>query len=387
MNDVVLLDAVRTPIGRAHPERGYYRQIRSDSLAASCVRSLLKRNRIEPSAVDDVILGTTIGVGEQGLNVARQVAILAGLPFSTCGTTVNRLCGSSLEALCQATFSLRCGEGQVLIAGGLEHMQHLPMDHGKNYNPHWFERSSRGAVNMGLTAEFLAKKFQISRQRQDEFALLSHQRAQQAWEAGCFQREIIRQIGHDENGLPICVQKDQAVRPETTLKQLSKLSPAFLHAEGTVTAGNSSPLSDGAAAMLVSTMEFCRQKSLQPIARVAAVAKVGLEPALMGLGPSLAIQKLLAKANLKIENVDLFEINEAFAVQALACKQQLNIPDDKLNTWGGALALGHPLGASGARIVATLCSQLHHRQKRWGVAAMCIGMGQGIAVLLEAINP
>lgn len=385
MNDVVLLDAVRTPIGRAHPDRGYYRNVRSDSLAASCVRALLERNRIDPTAVEDVILGTTIGVGEQGLNIARQVAILAGLPFSTCGATVNRLCGSSLEALCQATFALRSGEGQVIMAGGLEHMQHLPMDHGKNYNPHWFERSSRGAVNMGLTAEFLAKKFRISRRVQDEFAFRSHKRAQQAWETGCFHSEVIPQTCHAANGLPVEVQKDQAIRPETSLEQLATLLPAFLAADGTVTAGNSSPLSDGAAAMLVSTQAFCDQNNFEPLARVAAVAKVGLEPALMGLGPSLAIQKLLAKTSKKIEDIDLFEINEAFAVQVLACQQQLNIPDDKLNTWGGALALGHPLGASGARIIATLCSQLHHTKKQWGVAAMCIGMGQGIAVLLEAI--
>lgn len=385
MDQAVIVDAVRTPIGRAHPTRGSYRHTRSDDLAANCVRALLARNAVPPDAIEDVVLGTTIGVGEQGFNIARQVAILAGLPFSTGGVTVNRLCGSSLEALCQAMLSIRAGEQSAVVAGGLEHMQHLPMDFAKNYNPQWFRRTSRGAVNMGLTAEFLAKRFGISRLAQDEFALHSHQRAHSAWQARHFDREIVAQPGHLPSGMPCLVTTDQTLRPDTTLKALADLPAAFLATEGTVTAGNSSPLSDGAAAMLVTSAKFAKDHGLTPLARVQAMAHVGLEPALMGLGPVEAIRKLLAKTKLSLADVDLIEINEAFAAQILACQQQLSIPDDKLNIWGGALALGHPLGASGARIVATLCSALRERNKTWGIAAMCIGMGQGIAVLVEAL--
>lgn len=385
MRDVVIVDAVRTPIGRSHPTRGYYCFTRSDDLAASCVRALLERNPFNPADVEDVVLGTTVGIGEQGLNIARQVALLAGLPFTTGGVTVNRLCGSGLQALCQATLAIRAGESDVQIAGGLEHMQHLPMDYGKNHNPRLFQTVSRAAFHMGMTAEFLAAKLSITREAQDAFAYHSHRKAALAQSLGYFKREITPQLGHDAAGTAAWHSHDQTVRPETTVAALAELAPAFLPHTGSLTAGNSSPLSDGAAAMLVCSQDYALKQGLKPLARVLAMAHIGLEPALMGLGPVAAIEKLLHKAKLTLDEIDLFEINEAFAAQTLACQQQLSIPDDKLNIWGGAIALGHPLGASGARIVATLCSALRHQQKRFGIAAMCIGMGQGIAVLLESI--
>lgn len=386
MTDCVIIDSVRTPIGRAHAERGFFREVRSDDLAVACVEALVARTGIDPASIDDLVLGCTQQTGEQGLNIARGIALMAGLPATTAAATVNRLCGSSLQALNQAAHAIAAGQGDVQIVGGLEHMHHLPMDHGLDVNPKLYARTSRGALLMGVTAEFLAQTQGISRREQDEFALRSHQRAAAAQAAGDFQAEIVPVYGRDEEGNALLVDYDQCVRPDTTLEQLAALKPAFMPGMGTVTAGNSSPLNDGAAALLVMSAATAKAQGLQPIARVRATAVAGVEPSVMGTGPVPATHKALARAGLKLADIDLIEINEAFASQTLACIRMLKADPEKVNVRGGAIALGHPLGASGARIATTLLHAMVDRNARLGLATMCIGLGQGIATILERLD-
>lgn len=385
MKNAVVVDCVRTPIGRAHAERGWFRDVRSDDLAAACIRALVARTGIDPAQIEDVVLGNTQQTGEQGLNVARGVALMAGLPVTSCGTTVNRLCGSSLQALHQAAHAIAAGYEEVQIVGGLEHMQHLPMDHGIDLNPKLFARTSKGALLMGVTAEFLAQTQDISRQDQDAFALRSHQRAAAAHAAGEFEREIVPVYGRDEAGKRFLATGDQCVRTDATAAALAALEPAFMPKIGTVTAGNSSPLNDGAAALLVMSESKAAEFGLQPLVRVRATAVAGVEPAVMGTGPVPAVQKALQRAGLKLNEIDLIELNEAFAAQALACMRMLKLDEEKVNVRGGAIAIGHPLGASGARIATTLINAMIDRDARLGVATMCIGMGQGIATVLERV--
>ncbi len=383
MNQAVIVDCVRTPIGRAHPERGVFRDVRSDDLAVACVKALVERTGIDPNLVEDVILGNTQQTREQGMNIARIVALMAGLPSTTCGTTVNRLCGSSLQALHQAVHAIAAGAQDVQITGGLEHMHHLPMDHGLDINPRLYSVTSQGALHMGVTAEFLAQMHGISREQQDAFALRSHQRAAEATESGAFEREIVPVMGKDEEGLPIEVRRDQCIRPDTSLEALSALAPVFIPKSGTITAGNSSPLNDGAAAMLVMSEERARELGLEPLARVVGTAVAGVDPCVMGTGPVPAVKKLLAKTGRKLEEIGLIELNEAFAAQALTCIRLLKLDEEKVNVRGGAIAIGHPLGASGARIATTLLHAMRDLDVQYGIATMCIGLGQGIATLFE----
>ncbi len=383
MNQAVIVDCVRTPIGRAHPERGVFRDVRSDDLAVACVKALVERTGIDPNLVEDVILGNTQQTREQGMNIARIVALMAGLPSTTCGTTVNRLCGSSLQALHQAVHAIAAGAQDVQITGGLEHMHHLPMDHGLDINPRLYSVTSQGALHMGVTAEFLAQMHGISREQQDAFALRSHQRAAEATESGAFEREIVPVMGKDEEGLPIEVRRDQCIRPDTSLEALSALAPVFIPKSGTITAGNSSPLNDGAAAMLVMSEERARELGLEPLARVVGTAMAGVDPCVMGTGPVPAVKKLLAKTGRKLEEIGLIELNEAFAAQALTCIRLLKLDEEKVNVRGGAIAIGHPLGASGARIATTLLHAMRDLDVQYGIATMCIGLGQGIATLFE----
>jgi acetyl-CoA acyltransferase len=311
---------------------------------------------------------------------------MAGLPIHTGGATINRLCGSSLQALNQAAHSIVAGGEDVHIVGGLEHMHHIPMDKDLDLNPKLFQRTSKGALHMGYTAEFLAQTHGISREEQDAFALRSHQRAAAAQAAGEFAREIVPVWGRDEAGNRILVTADQCVRPDTSMEALAALQPAFMPGMGTVTAGNSSPLNDGAAALLVMSQEKAQSLGLKPLVRVVATAVVGVEPAVMGTGPVPATQKALARAGLKLEDIDLIELNEAFAAQALACVRMLGINEEKLNVRGGAIAIGHPLGASGARITTTLINNMIDRDATLGLATMCIGVGQGIATIFERIG-
>ncbi len=385
MKRPVIVAAVRTPIGRAHKEKGVFREVRSDDLAVAVVRALVERSGIDPAEIEDVVLGNTQQQGEQGLNVARTVALMAGLPMHAGGATINRLCGSSLQALNQATHSIIAGAEDVHVVGGLEHMQHVPMDAGIDLNPKLFERTSKAALMMGVTAEFLAQTQGISREEQDAFSLRSHQRAAAAQTAGQFTAEMVSVYGRDEAGHRVLIDVDQCVRPDTSLAALAALKPAFMPGMGTVTAGNSSPLNDGAAALLVMSEEKAKSLGLKPLARIIGTAVVGVEPAVMGTGPVPAVQKALQRAGMKLGDIDLIELNEAFAAQAIACVRMLGIDEEKLNVRGGAIAIGHPLGASGARLTTTLLHAMQDRGASTGLATMCIGVGQGIATVFERV--
>jgi len=385
MKSAVVIDCVRTPIGRAHKEKGWFRDVRSDDLAVACVKALVERTGIDPALVEDVVLGNTQQTGEQGLNAARTIGLIAGLPVETGGTTVNRLCGSSLQALNQASHAIAAGFEDVQIVGGLEHMQHLPMDHGIDLNPKLFQRTSKGALLMGVTAEFLAQTQDISRKDQDAFALRSHQRAAAAHAKGEFQREIVPVYARDEEGRRFLAMGDQCVRPDATIEALAALEPAFMPKVGTVTAGNSSPLNDGAAALLVMSEDRAKSLGLRPLVRVRATAVAGVEPCMMGTGPVPAVKKALSRAGLSLSDIDLIELNEAFAAQALACIRMLGLDEEKVNVRGGAIAIGHPLGASGARIATTLINTMIDREAELGLATMCIGLGQGIATIFERV--
>lgn len=383
MKKAVVIDCVRTPIGRAHPERGWFRDVRSDDLAVEVVRTLVDRSGVDAEAIEDLVMGNTQQQGEQGFNVARNVAVMAGLPTHTGGATINRLCGSSLQALNQATHAIMAGFEDVHIVGGLEHMHHIPMDKDININPKLFHRTSKGALMMGITAEFLAQTHAISREEQDEFALRSHRLASAAHERGAFKEEIVPIWGHDDEGRRFLANADQCVRKDSSMDALAALKPAFMPGMGTVTAGNSSPLNDGAAAMLVMSDEKAEDLGLKPLVRVVSSAVVGVDPCVMGTGPVPATKKALARAGLTLDDIELIELNEAFAAQSLACIKMLGAEPEKVNVRGGAIAIGHPLGASGARIATTLIHTMVERGARFGLATMCIGVGQGIATIFE----
>ncbi len=385
MKTPVIVDCCRTAIGRAHAERGVFRDVRSDDLAAAVVRALIQRTGVDPAAIEDVVLGNTQQQREQGFNIGRIVALLAGLPTRVGGATVNRLCGSSLQALNQGAHAIMAGAEDVQIVGGLEHMHHVAMDAGVDFNPKLFHATSKGALHMGFTAEFLAQTQNISREAQDEFALASHQKAAAATDAGEFISEIIPVWGRDEAGARTLIREDQCIRRDSTLESLAALPPAFMPRFGTVTAGNSSPLNDGAAALLMMSDERARELGLTPIVKIRATAVAGVDPAVMGTGPVPATQIALQRAGLKLADIDLVELNEAFAAQSLACMQTLDLDPMKVNVRGGAIAIGHPLGASGARIATTLIHTMRSRDASLGLATMCIGIGQGIATIFERV--
>ncbi|MEX0670898.1 MAG: thiolase family protein [Pirellulales bacterium] len=385
----VVVACCRTAIGRAHPERGVFRHVRGDELAVAVVRAVVERSGVDPHTVEDVVLGVTQQRGELGGNVARTVALMADLPVTTAGTTVNRLCGSSLQALAQACHAIAAGAENVQVVGGAEHMHHLPMESAIDIHPRAFARSSRGMLSMGLTAEHLAAAHGISRRRQEEFALASHVKAARADAEGLFDDELVRVIGHDESGGVLEIVRDQSIRGDTTLEAMATLEPAFLPKVGTVTAATSAPVSDGAAALLVMSQAEAVRQGLQPLARVVATAAVGVPPAAMGTGPIVATQKLFARVasqGITLADIDLVELNEAFAAQAIHCIDVLGLDRARVNVRGGSLAIGHPLGAGGARIATTLVHAMRDRGGRLGLATMCIGLGQGIAVLFERLE-
>ncbi|HEV3004622.1 MAG TPA: acetyl-CoA C-acyltransferase FadA [Pirellulales bacterium] len=385
MKKAVVIDCLRTAIGRSHTEKGVFRDVRSDDLAVTVIRSLVERSGVDPDEIEDVVLGNTQQQLEQGLNVARNVALMANLPATTGGATINRLCGSSLQALNQATHAIMAGFEDVQIVGGLEHMQHIAMDQDIDLNPKLFHRTSKAALMMGVTAEFLAQTQDISRQEQDAFSVRSHQRAAAAHAGGEFEREIVPVWGRDEAGNRVLVKVDQCVRPDCSLETLAALKPAFMPGMGTVTAGNSSPINDGAAALLVMSDEKAGSLGLRPLVRVLATAVAGVDPCVMGTGPVPAVKKALKRAGLQLADIDLIELNEAFASQALACIRMLGLDEEKVNVRGGAIAIGHPLGASGARISTTLIRNMVDRGAMLGLATMCIGVGQGIATVFERV--
>jgi acetyl-CoA acyltransferase len=386
MRHAVVVEALRTPVGRAHPEKGMYRDVRADELSADLMRALLDRAGLPPAAVEDVQWGCVKQQGEQGFNVARMAALMAGLPVESGASTVNRLCGSSLQALHSAAQSIAADCEDVQLVGGVEHMDHLPMMLGFDVSPRLFHRNSPATMNLGVTAENLALRYRIGRREQDEFALRSHLRAAEATESGAFAREVVPTWGRDEEGRRKLLTVDQSIRPDTSLEALAALKPAFMPEGGTVTAGNSSPLSVGAAALLVMSEDKAKELGLRPRARVRAMAVAGVDPSLMGIGPVPATHKALERAGLKLADIDLIEVNEAFAAQALAVVKLLKADPERVNVRGGAIAIGHPLGASGARIATTLLHAMEDRGARFGLATMCIGAGQGIATIFERVD-
>ena len=375
-----LVDAKRTAIGRAHPDKGLFRDVRADEMLAALMRGLLDGLAADPAlsaAIDDIYIGCVGQHLEQGKNIARLASLLAGLPDTVPGVTVNRLCASSLQAFNFAASSIASGHAELLLAGGVEHMGHVPMAAALDYNQQLLARYEFPFTNMGLTAEKVAQVYGVSRAEQDEFAVQSHARAVAAQQAGHFAREI----------LPIAAggaiaDQDQAPRAGTNLADLAALKTIFKE-DGSVTAGNSSPLNDGASLTLLASEAACQRLGLRPRARVVDFAVVGLDPCRMGMGPVPAIRRLLQKTRLSLADIDRFELNEAFASQAIACCNELGLPPDQVNSWGGAIALGHPLGATGTRLITTLLNGLEHSGGRYGIASLCIGHGQGMATLIE----
>jgi len=387
MRQAVVVDAVRTPMGRS--KGGMFRNVRAETLSAEVMNALLRRNpELDPREIEDIVWGCVQQTLEQAFNVARFAQLLTPIPKEVGAQTVNRLCGSSMTALHGAVASIMAGYGDVFLVGGVEHMGHLPMTYGLDFSPLSTKRNAKAAGAMGLTAEYLARIHGISRQQQDEFALRSHRRAHQASVSGGFKDEIVPVEGHDEKGALKRCDADEVIRPETTLEALGALKAAFDPKSGTITAGNASAVSDGAAGMLVMSAEKAAALGKKPLARVVSMSAVGVDPSIMGYGPVPAVKKALDRVKMKTSDVDLFELNEAFAAQSLPVLKDLELLDameDKVNLNGGAIALGHPLGCSGARIMTTLLHQMKARNKTTGVATMCVGFGQGTATVFERV--
>lgn len=395
--DVVIVDAVRTPIGRYG---GQLKDVRPDDLAAVPIVALLKRTGIDPALIEDVILGCANGAGEDAYNVARMAALIAGLPVEVAGQTINRLCGSGMQAVLSAAQAIRSGEGDVFIAGGVESMTRAPFvmakpeiglprgqqvlydttidwrfinqNLAKTYHPY----------NMGETAENVVERWKVSREDQDAYALESQRKAGRALASGAFEDEIVPVTVPQRRGDPLMVSRDEHPRPDVTAESLAKLRPVFRDG-GSVTAGNASGINDGAAALLVMDAATAERLGLEPLARIVAGAVAGVDPSCMGVGPIPATRKVLGRASLTVDKLDVIELNEAFAAQALPCIRELGFDPSMVNPNGGAIALGHPIGCSGARILTTLVHELRRSGGRRGLATMCIGVGQGIATIVE----
>lgn len=379
MTKAVICGYARSPFSFAH--KGELIKARPDDMAATVIRGLINKTGVNSADMEDIILGCAFPEGEQGFNIARLVGLLADLPLSVGGVTVNRFCGSSMQAIHMAAGNIAAGAGEVFIAGGVESMTRIPMG-GFNPSPNavLYEKSGGAYMPMGETAENVANKYGISRQQQEQLAFESHRKATQAQQEGRFKEEIIPLSIRGQD-----ITTDSCIRADTTLEGLSKLKPAF-DEKGTVTAGTSSPLTDGAAAVLVCSEQYARDHNLGLLARIKSFAICGVEPELMGIGPVPASQKALIRAGLSIDDMDIIELNEAFASQALACIKELKIDPRKVNKDGGALALGHPLGATGARITGKAATLLKREGKKYALATQCIGSGQGIATILEAVE-
>ncbi|HVT34834.1 MAG TPA: acetyl-CoA C-acyltransferase FadA [Nevskiaceae bacterium] len=386
MTDVVIVDAIRTPMGRS--KGGAFRNVRAEDLSAHLIRTILQRNAaVKPADVEDVIWGCVQQTLEQGFNIARNAALLAGLPQSVSGQTVNRLCGSSMTAIHAAVGSIKAGVGDTFICGGVEHMGHVPMTLNFDGDPALSLSVAKASAMMGLTAEMLTQTHQVGRKEQDEFALESHKRAYNAWKTGQFKNEMVPVEGHDQDGAPILVDFDEVVRSDASIEGLNSLKPVF-NPKGSVTAGNSSAISDGASCTLIMNADKAKALGLKPLAKIVSMASAGCNPSIMGIGPVPASKKALTRAGLDLKNIDYFELNEAFAAQSLAVMKELKILDrmDRVNIKGGAIALGHPLGCSGARITGALAHVLNEKNAQFGLATMCIGMGQGVATVLERVH-
>lgn len=383
--DVVIVDGVRSAMGRS--KNGMFRNVRADSLSAELVRALLIRNPgFDPNEVEDLIWGCVNQTLEQGMNIARNIGLLADLPKTVAGQTVNRLCGSSMQSIHTAAAQIATNQGDIFIVGGVEHMGHVGMMHGIDLNPEASKHYAKASNMMGLTAEMLGRMNGISREMQDEFGVESHRRAWAATQAGRFKNEIVGVEGHDENGFRILCEIDEVIRPDANLDAFKALRPAF-DPRGSVTAATSSALSDGASAMLLMSAAKAQSLGLKPRAVIRGMAVAGCDAAIMGYGPVPATQKALKRAGLSINDIQTVELNEAFAAQGLSVLKALDLLDkqDKVNLNGGAIALGHPLGCSGARITTTLLNVMEQQDTQIGLATMCIGLGQGIATIIERV--
>ena len=398
MKEALIISAVRTPVGRAG---GALADVRPDDLAALVVKAVVERAKYDASTIDDVIMGCTNQAGEDNRNVARMAVLLAGLPIQVPGQTVNRLCGSGMQAVASAAQAIKANEGEAFIAGGVESMTRAPYVMLKSAAP-WSRdvpamadttvgwrftnprMNKEWTISLGMTAEKVAKQYGITREAQDAFAVESQQRAAKAMKEGIFRDEIVPVQIPRKKGDPVVVDTDEHPRPDTTLEKLAALKPAFTtDPGGSVTAGNSSGINDGASALLV--VSDGATGGARPLARIVASAVAGVDPSMMGIGPIPATRKVLARAGLTIDQIDLIELNEAFAAQGLACMKELGMDPAKVNVYGGAIASGHALGSSGSRLLTTLVHALHRRNARYGLATMCIGVGQGIAMLVERV--
>ena len=393
MKDAVIISAVRTPVGKA--KRGGLATVRPDELAATAIQALLKQTpNLDPVQIEDVVIGCAFPEGEQGLNMARMIALRAGLPASVPAETINRYCSSGVQSIAHVAYAVRSGDIEIGIAGGAESMTMVPMAGYKfSPNPYFAQDLPHYYTNMGLTAENLSEKYGISREDQDEFSLKSHQKAAQAVNSGLFDPELVPidvEVTELDGGEKLVkrnfrVRRDEGPRSDTNMDALAKLKPAFKEG-GTVTAGNSSQMSDGAAAVLVMSAERAAQLGLTPLARFVSFAVGGVPPELMGIGPVVAIPKSLKLAGLSLDDIDLIELNEAFAAQSLAVIRTLELEESKLNVNGGAIALGHPLGCTGAKLTTQLVYEMGRRKSKYGMVTMCIGGGMGAAAIFENLQ-
>ena len=385
--DVVIVDFGRTPMGRS--KGGMYRNVRAETLSANLITGVLARNpKIDPAEVEDVIWGCVNQTLEQGWNIARMASLMTPIPHTSAAQTVSRLCGSSMSALHTAAQAIMTGNGDVFVVGGVEHMGHVGMMHGVDPNPALSLYAAKASGMMGLTAEMLGKMHGITREQQDAFGERSHRLAHKATVEGNFKDEIIPMEGHDENGFLKLFTEDETIRPETTLESLAALRPAFNPKGGTVTAGTSSQITDGASCMIVMSAERAQALGLEPLAVIRSMAVAGVDPAIMGYGPVPSTKKALQRAGLSMSDVDFVELNEAFAAQALPVLKDLKLldqMDEKVNLHGGAIALGHPFGCSGARISGTLLNVMEQNNGTIGISTMCVGLGQGITTVFERV--
>lgn len=385
--DIVIVDAVRTPMGRS--KNGAFRHTRADTMSADLLRGLLARNpELDVGRIEDILWGCVTQTQEQAGNIARMVQLLADIPKEAGAQTINRLCGSSMAALHSAAQGMMCGYGDVCLVGGVEHMGHVPMGADLSPNPELAKHMASASGMMGMTAEMLARLHGISREQQDAFAVRSHQRAHAAREEGRFDKEIVALDGVDENGFLKRITQDETIRPDTTLEGLAQLRPAFDPVSGSVTAGSSSQITDGASAMIVATAAAAKEMGMTPRARIRSMAVAGVDAAIMGYGPVPASQKALKRAGLTIDDIEYAELNEAFAAQSLPVLKDLQLLDRMegcVNVNGGAIALGHPLGCSGTRITGTLLNVLEQNDATLGLATMCVGLGQGISTIIERV--
>ena len=388
MKEAVIVDAIRTPMGRS--KEGSFRFTRAEAMSAHLMKAILQRNpKVNPTEIEDIIWGCVQQTLEQAYNIGRNAALLVPeIPKTISAQTVNRLCGSSMTAVHTAAMGVMSGQGDIYLCGGVEHMGHVPMTHGVDFNPEASKYHAKAAGSMGLTAELLALRGQISREDQDKFAYNSHQKAHKATTEGRFSDEIIPMEAHDEHGVPYLMETDEVIRAGSSIEDLGKLRPVFNPKDGTVTAGNSSALSDGASAVLVMSQERAKDLGLTPLAKIKSFSAAGCDPSVMGMGPVPAVKKALQRGGLSLGDIKLFELNEAFAAQSLSVLKTLGLLDvmeEKVNKNGGAIALGHPLGCSGTRIITTLLHQMKKDNLDLGVATMCIGLGQGVATVLERV--